>query len=139
MTVQSGAHLGAIHRWMQRKFNNGDRVTWGSFDILGGSGLTVYEMEELAQEIKDALFLEYHIKDKDHKYKYVVCIDKDAPAFQDADTMREIWSCLFEGGGLVTIHKRVDGSLGELVFSGTIEEARGWARKASWYKLVAVK
>jgi len=129
MTIQSGAHIGVIHRWMQRKFNNGDRVIWGSSDVLSGSGFTVIEMEELAQEIKDALFLEYHIKDKDHKYKYVVCIDKDAPAFQDADTMREIWGCLFEGGGLVTIHKRANGSLGELVFSGTIEETRGWARK----------
>jgi hypothetical protein len=117
---------------MQRKFNNGDRVIWGSLDVLSGSGLTVLEMEELAQDIKDALFLEYHIKDKDHKYKYTVCINEDAPAFQNADTMQEIWNCLFRGGGGVNIYKWAYGSLGDSVFSGTIEEARGWARKASW-------
>jgi hypothetical protein len=130
MTLKHGSHIGTVHRWIQRRFNNGSTVTWGSNDVLAGTGLTVIAMEELAQEIKEALFYEYNIKDKDHVYKYTVCVDKDAPAFQDADTMQEIWNCLFVGGGKVHIYKRAqDGSLGELVFKGTIQNARDWATK----------
>lgn len=52
--IASGDHLGEIRKWMQWRFVNGDRVTWGSEEFLSGTSLTVREMEELAQRIRDA-------------------------------------------------------------------------------------
>lgn len=56
--ASGGPHLGAVRRWIQWTFRNGDRVTWGSDDELGGSGLTVRQMEELAEKVKDAVLAE---------------------------------------------------------------------------------
>ena len=28
--LEGGSHLATVRMWMQRKFNNGDRVIWGS-------------------------------------------------------------------------------------------------------------
>lgn len=50
-----GAHLGAARSWIQHTFNNGSQVTWGSLDELGHSGLSVKRLEQLAEEIKDAV------------------------------------------------------------------------------------
>ena len=127
--IRHGAHIGAIHRWMQRKFQNGERVTWGSMDVLAGSGLTVFEMEEVAQEIKEALFHEYHVKDEDHKYKYSIFCSGGCSAYQDADTMREIWTCLFRAEGDVEIREGMNFSPDAvLAFAGTADEARAWVR-----------
>lgn len=44
---QGGEHYGIIHNWIKSKFRNGCRVTWGSYEFLQGTDLTVIEMEEL--------------------------------------------------------------------------------------------
>ena len=58
MAIQSGKHLGVVRSWIQSTFTNGERVTWGSTDQLENSGLTVIQMEELAQRILDAVVQE---------------------------------------------------------------------------------
>jgi len=52
-----GPHLSTVRRWMQG-FPNGSRVTWGSLDQLGDSGLTVKQLEDLAEDVKDAVIRE---------------------------------------------------------------------------------
>jgi hypothetical protein len=42
-------YFGAVHKWIQRNFMNGDRVTWGSNDVLGQ--VTVKQLEELSVEV----------------------------------------------------------------------------------------
>lgn len=132
--IDSGAHLGAVRRWMQSTFPNGERVTWGSYDVLGASGITVFAMEELAQEIKEALFREYKIKDRDHVYMYTIFCDGGPEAFQYADTPAEIWACLFKAEGRVQVlaGPRYDAN-NVALFEGTAEEARRWVRdKRVW-------
>lgn len=51
---KGGTWLGTVREWMQRKFSNGERVTWGSRDILEGKIMTVSDYEELAQQIAAA-------------------------------------------------------------------------------------
>lgn len=51
VAIQSGKHLGAVRRWIKWNFPNGDRVTWGSDQVLGK--VTVLQLEELAQRIAD--------------------------------------------------------------------------------------
>lgn len=56
-TYGGGVHLGVVRSWMQRKFRNGDRVTWGSHNQhLTGTHLTPLEFEHLAIEIAEAVF-----------------------------------------------------------------------------------
>jgi hypothetical protein len=55
-----GPHLGVMRRWIQRRFRNGDRVTWGSDEHLTGSELTPRELDQLAVEIKNALVGQIH-------------------------------------------------------------------------------
>jgi hypothetical protein len=51
-----GAHIGAIHNWIQWNAFNGDRVTWGSDERLNlKRALTVRELEEIAQRVADAV------------------------------------------------------------------------------------
>lgn len=57
MSVKSGEHLRVVRSWMQRKALNGDRVTWSSDEFLTLRPLTVLDLEQLAQEIADALSL----------------------------------------------------------------------------------
>ncbi len=46
---ERGGHwIGAARSWMQRTFVNGDRVTWGSGEVLNGQ-VTVQKIEELAE------------------------------------------------------------------------------------------
>ena len=52
-----GPHLSTVRRWMQG-FPNGSRVTWGSLDQLAGTGITVRQMENLSEDIKDAVIRE---------------------------------------------------------------------------------
>jgi len=124
--LKCGSHLGTVRMWMQRKFNNGDRVIWGSNDQLSNSGITVVMMEELAQDIKRALLEEYKIKDHDHKYKYMVCARDHGPAFKGVDTREEMWSALFKPKGRVSIYKLENSRLRKTLFCGTVEEARKW-------------
>ena len=124
--LEGGSHLGAVRNWIQRKFPNGEYVIWGSQDQLGNTNITVRAMEQLAQDIKRALFDEYKIKDRDHKYKYVVCANDRGPAFQWVDTPEEMWNALFKPEGTLSIYKRDDDTLGDTIFYGTVEEAREW-------------
>ena len=56
MKFTAGKHLGIVRAWMQRKCINGERVTWGSQEMLVFSGgVTVWEMEHLAQSIRNAV------------------------------------------------------------------------------------
>lgn len=45
---KGGAHLGNVRGWIQRKFRNGEHVTWGSNDVLEGRQVTVRDIEEVA-------------------------------------------------------------------------------------------
>jgi len=63
MVIKSGAHLGAIHSWIQREAWNGETVTWGSNEFLKLKDLTVADMEHLAQDIRDAVLKEFKVKD----------------------------------------------------------------------------
>lgn len=45
---RGGAYLGHARSWVQRKFVNGENVTWGSQDILHGNPIRVSDIEEIA-------------------------------------------------------------------------------------------
>jgi hypothetical protein len=51
--LKDGKHLGAVRRWIKWNFPNGDRVTWGSDQVLGK--VTVSQLEDLAQVVADAV------------------------------------------------------------------------------------
>jgi len=128
--IKSGEHLGAVRRWIQHTFLNGDTVTWGSDERLDGRWLlTPRVLEELAQNIRDAVLKEFKIKDNDYEYRFFVSSEGDR-AFQDADTAHEIWNCLFNAAGRTIIFRRdnVSETAGELhvLFHGTADEARLW-------------
>ena len=46
---RGGKWLGAAREWIQRKFSNGESVTWGSNDVLGI--VTVAQLEDLALSV----------------------------------------------------------------------------------------
>lgn len=58
MTVESGNHLRIVREFMQQSAINGSDVTWGSNDVLRFAGVTVDDMERLAQRIKEAVLKE---------------------------------------------------------------------------------
>ena len=127
--VKSGAHLGVIHSWIQWNCLRGDYVTWGSTTELTPRHLSCYDLEALAQDIRDATLREFRVKDNDHKYKFVVFCDGNCVAFQNADTAEEAWKCLYNADGKVTIYEcKDDGHLGDHVFNGTADGAREWVR-----------
>lgn len=118
--IKGGAHLGVVRRWMQWHAANGDQVTWGSHTLLCVD-LHVDDLERIAQDVRDAVLEEFHVKDTDHVYRYRVFSDDGGPAFQFADTDAEIWKALFLARGRVIINE------GEKVlFSGAANEAREW-------------
>lgn len=54
-----GEHLGVIRNWIQRKFKNGDSVTWGNdTDYLSGD-FSVRDYEQLAIDIAEAVLKEW--------------------------------------------------------------------------------
>ena len=53
--VEAGPHLAVVRNWMKWHARNGESVTWGSHELLELKTLTVRDMEELAQEIADAV------------------------------------------------------------------------------------
>jgi hypothetical protein len=128
--IKSGEHLATVRRWIQHTFLNGDTVTWGSDERLDSRWLlTPRVLDELAQNIRDAVLREFGIKDNDHEYKYLVSSEGGC-AFQDADTAHEIWNCLFDAAGSTVIFRRenVSETAGELhvLFHGSADEARVW-------------
>ena len=57
--ITSGPHLGVIHNWIKWRFHNGAQVTWGSHEYLNTNrSFTPAELEDLAQEIRDAVLKE---------------------------------------------------------------------------------
>jgi hypothetical protein len=58
---QGGEWLGAARRWLQWNTHNGDRVTWGSEEVLHPP-LTVRQVEELAAHVAAATLNEYRIR-----------------------------------------------------------------------------
>jgi hypothetical protein len=63
---QGGEWLGAARSWMQRQARNGERVTWGSDDVLETS-LSVRDVEELAADVAAAAMREQPIEERvDH-------------------------------------------------------------------------
>ena len=85
------------------------------------SAPTPLDLERLAQDVRDAVLEEFHVKDTDHDYRYRIFSDNGSPAFQSADTPAEIWAKLFKPRGTVMIHE------GDLrLFCGTAAEAREW-------------
>lgn len=52
-----GKHLAVVRSWIQRKALNGDRVTWGSNEILN-MDVTPRKLEDLALEIAKATLSE---------------------------------------------------------------------------------
>jgi len=53
LSRKGGKWLGAARSWLQSNTNNGDRVTWGSHDILEPH-LTVRQMEDFAAHVAAA-------------------------------------------------------------------------------------
>ena len=137
--VKTGSHLGAVRAWIQRKFcfGNGKTVLWGKHERIssypsGHCDLYVDDLEQLSQDICEAVLQEYKVKPNDHRYKYVVFSDKGSPAFTDVDTSKEAWMALFKASGKVIIYTREEDSagkrLGGEVINGTADEVRAWLR-----------
>jgi hypothetical protein len=118
--IKGGSHLGVVRRWMQWHAFNGDQVTWGTHTLLRVD-LHVDDLERIAQDVRDAVLEEFHVKDTDHEYRYRVFSDNGGPAFQFADTDAEIWKALFLARGHVLINEG-----DKLLFSGSAFDAREW-------------
>ena len=118
--IKDGAHLGVVRNWIKWHARNGEYVTWGKHELLQVD-LHVDDLERLAQDVRDAVLEEFHVKDTDHEYRYRIFSDDGGRAFQSADTPAEIWSKLFAPRGTVMIHEG-DSRL----FCGTAAEAREW-------------
>ena len=56
--LDSGNHLLVVRSWMQQHAVNGSAVRWSSDDMLQGMGVSVMDMEDLAQRIKNAVLKE---------------------------------------------------------------------------------
>lgn len=128
----SGPYLGVLRNWIQRKFRNGEYVTWGSDDVLEGCTMTPYLLEMLAFNIRDAVVQEFKIKDKDHIYKYAVVCVGSGKFIQKVDTSKEAWTALFDlWGGVFIVRTKEDGSpnMDDQIFQGDVEEAKQWVRK----------
>lgn len=128
----SGEYLGIMRSWIQRKFRNGEYVTWGSTDVLDSRSFTVYELEYLAYDIRNAVLREFGVKDKDHIYKYTIFCHGHGTFIQQVDTPEEAWSALFklDGGVSITLNtKEGKHKWEETLFQGDAEEARAKVRK----------
>lgn len=53
--IEGGAHLGVVRNWLKWHAKNGETVTWGSDETLEMKRLTPRDMEQLAQDIADAV------------------------------------------------------------------------------------
>lgn len=58
--TESGGHwLRIIRSFMQSKFQNGSRVTWGSEELLDNTNITVRELEMIAERIAESAAKDY--------------------------------------------------------------------------------
>ena len=122
--VTSGRHLGVMRSWIQREAANGEQVTWSSRTPLRFMHhLSCADLEALAQDIRDAVLNEFHVKDHDYEYRYVLSCDEGCAAFQDFDTFEEMWAKLYKSRGRVMVMVR---ATKEWIFHGTTDEARAW-------------
>lgn len=64
MMQKGGVHFRAVREWLQWNTKNGDRVTWGSHDVIHPQ-LTVKEVEEMACHIASAVINEQEKKQLD--------------------------------------------------------------------------
>lgn len=119
--IKSGAHLGVAHSWIQWHARNGEIVDWGSHALLQVD-LHVDDVERLAQDIRDAVLKEFHVRDSDHQYRYTIFAD-GGPAIQRADSFAEIWAALYHAEGRVMVK---DGE--QWIFTGTPVEAQRWCQ-----------
>lgn len=53
--IDTGAHLGVVRNWVKWHAKNGESVTWGSDETLEMKRLTPRDMEQLAQDIANAV------------------------------------------------------------------------------------
>ena len=118
--VKSGSHLGVVRNWIKWHARNGESVTWGTHALLQVD-LHVDDLERIAQDVRDAVLEEFHVRDTDHEYHYRVFSDDGGPAFRDADTPAEIWAGLYSARGNVLIHAG-----DTLLFQGTADGALKW-------------
>lgn len=132
--IKSGPHLGVVHNYIKWHARNGERVTWGHHELLE-MDLHVDDLERIAQDIRDAVLEEFHVKDSDHQYRYVLSCDEGCAAFQDFDTFDEMWAKLYKSRGRVMVMVR---DTREWIFHGTTEEARTWCL-AQWDEKEASK
>lgn len=72
--MTGGSHLGVIREWIKRKAFNGEGVLWGSHQILKLGDVSVYDLEYLAQQIRNAIV-------RDIKKEIKIC-DNFYPDFQ---------------------------------------------------------
>jgi len=63
LSRKGGAWLGAARSWLQSNTNNGDRVIWGSHDIIEPH-LTVKQIEDLAAHVAAAAINEERKRNK---------------------------------------------------------------------------
>lgn len=62
--MESGAHMAIVRSFIQNHALNGSDVTWGSTDVLRFSHVCVYDLERLAQQIKDAAMRELELSER---------------------------------------------------------------------------
>jgi len=78
---KSGAHIGAIHNWIQWNTFNGDRVDWGSDEpLILKRNVTARFLEEITQIVADAVIDDPHLVTADKlsdRWK-----DKNYPPFK---------------------------------------------------------
>jgi len=68
LSRKGGSWLGAARSWMQSNTHNGDRVTWGSGEVLVPH-LTVKQMEDFAAHVAAAAINEERKKNEIEKKK----------------------------------------------------------------------
>jgi len=71
MEIKSGAHLGIVRSWIQRKARNGETVIWGSDTYLELAPIAVRDMEWLAQDVRNAVIKE--VKDALQRDGFYIC------------------------------------------------------------------
>lgn len=62
MILTEGRHLKVMRAWIQHRASNGEGVKWGSYDYLKLVGVTVVDLEELAEDIKQVVLSEVREK-----------------------------------------------------------------------------
>lgn len=134
--IESGSHLVVVRNWITWKYckGNGETVTFGKHERItsypsGHCDLYADDLDQLAQDIRDAVLKEYNVKSKEHKYKFVIIASN--PFSQYVDTSYEAWCALYRIEGKVTIYALEEyesgrHKFGKCIVSGTPEKVRNW-------------